>query len=410
MSDAASARGFAWNLVFAGASNGSAVLLLVLFVFAGRVLGPEEFGKFYWALALGTILETLMDFGFHQVLIREVARDRARATDLLRHVFGIKLVWTTAGMLTLVVAATALRSEPDVRMACYLIGASLVARSYMFTVRGVLQGLERFGWDSFVVIADRALLLALGLAALASGAGVLGLAAAFVAARVLALGLVLWTTRRQIGQVGIRYDPHTWRELQRSALPFGFFLIVLNLYSYIDGVMLGVMRGDVENGLYGAAYKVYEGFTYAPSVIAAVLTPRLAALFVSNPAAHRRLAFGGLVASAAMAVVVGGIGYLAAEPLMMWLFSTDASDYAAAAAPFRILCAGLAAVFVIWVLHAIAISVNREKLLLKAAAAGLVVNVAMNLWLIPTYGASGAAIATVVGEIVSLMVLIAGLV
>ena len=61
--------------------------------------------------------------------------------------------------------------------------------------------------------------------------------------------------------------------MQKKALPFGLFLVVLNLYSYVDAVMLGVMRTDVETGLYTAAYRVYEGLTYAPAVIAAVLTP-----------------------------------------------------------------------------------------------------------------------------------------
>jgi O-antigen/teichoic acid export membrane protein len=67
------------NLAFAGASGASAGLLLILFVVAGRILGEVEFGKFSFALALGTIFETLMDFGLHQVTIREVARTgRAR--------------------------------------------------------------------------------------------------------------------------------------------------------------------------------------------------------------------------------------------------------------------------------------------------------------------------------------------
>jgi O-antigen/teichoic acid export membrane protein len=63
-------------------------------------------------------------------------------------------------------------------------------------------------------------------------------------------------------------------------------------------------------------------------------------------------------------------------------------------------------VFAIWVLHAIAISVDREQLLLKTAIAGLVANVALNLYVIPRTGASGAALATVAGELVSLAVLV----
>jgi len=61
------------------------------------------------------------------------------------------------------------------------------------------------------------------------------------------------------------------------------------------------------------------------------------------------------------------------------------------------------------VLHAVAISMGRERLLLKTGLTGLVVNVGLNLYVIPRYGANGAAFATVVGEGVSMLVLATGL-
>lgn len=399
-------RSLLQNLAFAGASGASAGLLLILFVIAGRVLGDVEFGKFSFALALGTIFETLMDFGLHQVTIREVARDKSRASAVLHHTLGIKLLWTAGGLTALLITATLLRQEWDVRMACYLIGGALVARSFMFTIRGVLQGLEHFGWDSIVVLGDRALLLILGVAVLWSGYGLLGLSAAFVVARGAALVLGAWLTQAQLGGVGVKYDRDVWRELQRSAVPFGLFLVVLNLYSYIDSVMLGVMKGDVETGIYGAAYKVYEGVGYLPGVIASVLTPRLSSLYVTDKAAHRKLVFTGLVGSVSLALVVTVAGYLLAEPAMRLLFG---EAFVVSAQPFRTLCVGLVFVFAIWTLHATAISANRERLLIRASLIGLAVNVAVNAYAIPTMGANGAAVATVVGEFVSLVVLIVGL-
>jgi O-antigen/teichoic acid export membrane protein len=395
------------SMAYASASAASAGLLLALFILSGRMLGEADFGKFSFALLLGTVFETVMDFGLHQVTIREVARDRSRARDLLHHTLGLKLLWTLAGLLAIVVAATVLRKEWDVRIACYLIGGSTVARSFTFTIRGVLQGLERFGWDSIVVLIDRLMLLLCGAIALLAGTGLRGLTIAFVLARAGALVLAAWLTHAQLGGVGFRFTRTVLADLQRSALPLGFFLIVLNLYSYIDGVMLGVVRGDAETGVYSAAYKVYEGLSYLPSVIASVLTPRLSSLYPVDRIAHRRLALGGIGGSAALAVFVGAVSYLLAGPLLVLLFG---APFLPSAAPFRILSLGLPFVFAIWVLHATAISVNKERLLLKAAIVGLVVNLGTNAYAIPHLGANGAALATVVGEFVSMLVLIAGLV
>jgi O-antigen/teichoic acid export membrane protein len=395
------------NMAYASTSAASAALLLVLFIVAGRTLGDVEFGKFSFALALGTIFETLMDFGLQVVLIRGIARDKSQATALLHHTLGIKLTWGAVALVLLSTAATILRPEWDVRVACYLIGGSLVIRSYMLTIRGALQGLERFGWDSIVVAADRTILLAFGVAALAGGAGLRGLAIAFVVARATALALAAWLTHAELGGVGIRFDRAIWRELQTAAIPFGFFLVVLNLYSYVDGVMLGVMRGNVETGLYAAAYRTYEGVSYLPSIIATVLTPRLSDLFVRSRREHRRLAMLGVAGSVGLAIVAGAVAYAIATPLLVGLFGRD---FAAAAAPFRILCAGLPLVFAIWVLHAIVISANRESLLVKTALVGLAVNVSLNFYVIPRMGANGAALATVVGELVSMSILVGGVV
>src|ERR1041385_577813 len=127
------------HFAYSALSAGTAALLLILMIAAGRVLGDVEFGKFSFALLLGGVFETLMDFGLHQVTVRAVARDRSQATPLLQHALAIKLLWAGGTLALLVITATILRPQPDVRFACYLIGGSLVFRSYMLTIRGVLQ-------------------------------------------------------------------------------------------------------------------------------------------------------------------------------------------------------------------------------------------------------------------------------
>src|SRR5689334_8299165 len=116
------------NFAYSTLSAGTAALLLILMIVAGRVLGEVEFGKFAFALLLGGVFETLMDFGLHQVTIRAVARDPSRATMLLQHALAIKLLWAGATFVLLVITANVLRPQWDVRVACYLIGGSLVCR------------------------------------------------------------------------------------------------------------------------------------------------------------------------------------------------------------------------------------------------------------------------------------------
>jgi len=191
------------SLLFASASAGSGVLLLVLLIVAGRVLGDEQYGRFSFALALATIIETLIDFGLKDIATRSVARDRNLAARLVRHTFGLKVVLAAAALAVLVAVATLLRPEPDVRLACYLLGAAAVLRSYLMTLRHTLNGLERFDLEGLVVVADRGFLLGFGVGTLWAGWGLVGLTAAFVVGRIAALGLAYAVTRRQVGPIGM---------------------------------------------------------------------------------------------------------------------------------------------------------------------------------------------------------------
>jgi O-antigen/teichoic acid export membrane protein len=391
------------SFLFAGTGASSAVLLLVLLIVAGRVLGDEAYGRFSFALALATILEVLMDFGLKEVVTRNVARDRGVAGPLVAHVFGVKAVLSCTGLVLLCGIAVILRPEPEVRAASVLLGVSAVLRSYLLTVRHLLNGLERFGLDSVVLVSDRALLLGIGIVMLKSGSGVVGLSAGFVVARLLALLIAFLLARSQIGSIGIRWNRNESARLLREAAPFGVFIAVLNLYSYVDTLMLGVLRTDQETGLYSAAHRIYEGIVSLASIMGTVAGPRLAYDFVRNRHRHAWLARIALVGALAAAVPIATVVALIARPSIETLFGTA---FAPAAPALRLLVAGLVFVFPLQVMHAIAISVNEERVLVRAAVAGCVLNLLLNAALIPGFGMMGSALATVISEGVSLVVIL----
>jgi O-antigen/teichoic acid export membrane protein len=380
---------------YATISAGSAVLLLVLLMLAGRWLTAEDYGRFSFALALATIVETVMDIGLGQVTVRTVARDREGAGRIFRDVLGLKLLWVAGGLALLVIAAPLLRSDPVVRRTCYLLGVSSAIRSYLLTVRGLLQGLNRFGLEAVVVVADRVLLLLLGSLALGGGYGLFGLSIAFAGARLLMFGGVTLLVQRVAGSAAPTFDADRWRTIQAAALPLGFFMIALNLYTYVDTVILGVMRSDTETGWYAAAYRVYEGITYAPAVLSAVLTPRFSYLFVHDRTALRPQFLRALMAAAGLGVLLGGATVGLARPMISWLFGLP---YEPAVPPLQVLGGGAIFVFCTWILHAAAIATNLDRRLLVTTAVGLGGNVALNLLFIPRWGISGAAWATVLAE------------
>jgi len=399
--------GLGRNFVFAAASSGSAVLLLAVLLLAARRLGVGAFGQFSFAVALATIGESLMDWGLHQVAIRSVAREHGAAGAVFRNSIALKVVPSSAMVVVLTLIGAWVSSETDVRVLCALLAVSAVMRSYLLTIRGVLQGLERFSWDTAVVLLDRLLLLGFSAIVLFSGGRLVALGWAFVGARTIALAVSFAIARHHIGSLAPTFDRELWQDLGQRALPIGAFLVLLNLYCYVDAVMLMAMRGDVETGLYSAAYRIYEGAIYGAAVLSAVLTPRLSSEFVRDRTRFASLARKGLLASIGIAAVLGLAITAIATPVLVWLFHDP--SFAMAARALQILSAGLLVTFPIWILQAIAIATSTEGVLLRATAIGVIVNVVANLFLIPAAGRDGAALATVIGETINVLLLLRGL-
>jgi O-antigen/teichoic acid export membrane protein len=397
-----SRRRMGWNLGYSTVSAGSAVLLLALSVLISRQLGEQAWGDFSFALALSMIGEALMDFGVHQVTIRSIAREPGRARELFQNSLALKILPGVAMFVALTVVAVWLHPERELRIASALMVGSAIFRSYLLTVRGVLQGLERFANDTLIVVGDRILVLVFSVIAVWFGAGLIGVAAAFLIARAVAVVGALVIARQHVGSLRPAFDRAIWTDLRQRALPLGAFLTVLNLYSYIDTLILRSLTDAAETGIYNWAYKAYEGLTYAPAIISAVVTPRLSHLWSSDRTGHARLVRNSLAASGGLAMAATAATWVLAPIVLPLIFGSEA---VAAVLALRILALGLIFVFGLWILQAIAISIVEERWLLRTTVIGCIVNVGLNFYLIPRYGRNGAAAATVLSECLSMGIL-----
>ena len=52
----------------------------------------------------------------------------------------------------------------------------------------------------------------------------------------------------------------------RAGIPIGVYYVTLNIYNYVDTLMISMMRDSTEVGWYSASYKVYEGLMIIPVI------------------------------------------------------------------------------------------------------------------------------------------------
>ena len=171
----------------------------------------------------------------------------------------------------------------------------------------------------------------------------------------------------------------------------------MTLYNRVDGVMLERMLGDdgdLQAGIYAAAYRLLDAGTMFAFLLSGILLPLFARMLkkgqdvwpIANTSA--RLLFG--ISATATAV---GIFY--ATPLMDALY-TGSDAYCSAT--FSLLIGGFVFNSLVYVYGSLLTAQSKMRGLNIIALTGVLLNVALNLVFIPSHQAQGAAFATLVTQ------------
>jgi O-antigen/teichoic acid export membrane protein len=204
-------------------------------------------------------------------------------------------------------------------------------------------------------------------------------------------------TARAAGPGSTNDASPTARDALREALPIGIATLLGTIYFRSDVVLLQWLRGDAATGAYGAAYRLFEGAFFLPALVLAALFPALAESVVGPRAEVGRLVHRALRWMALLGLAAAAFLAFAVAPLMHLLYG---EDYAESALLLQLLAPALCFIFPNYVLMHFLVAAGRQKTNAWLAALGVPVCIALNLVLIPTLAARGAATATVATEVV----------
>ena len=361
---------------------------LVFFVTMARELGREGFGAFMFALGLTGALVVCAGFGTDDLTAREVARDRSRAGRFAADVISLKAVTMTALLLAAVVVAGVGDFSRDTVAAVALVGAGVAIEGLSRTWYAIFQAHERLDLVSLSVIVQRTATAVVGVVLLKLGAGVVTAAVVFMAGAVLGLVTALFSARR-LGVAADRPDRRRWGALLRAGMPIGIAGLLFVLLLRLDVTLLSFLSGEAEVGIYAAAYRLVEATQFLAWAISAAMLPWLARAQLAP--AGEGLARGyelGLKAMNGILLPIGLVFVLFAQPLVDILYGDQFRD---AVLPLQLL--GLTSALYGIQNFAATTFVARDSPGVFARVVGVVVvlNVALNLYAIPKYGADGAA-------------------
>ena len=373
---------------------------LALFVVMARELGRDGFGDFTFALSLTTVLLLASGFGMEELLAREVAREHARVHDYLSNVASLKAVASVALLgLAILIAAASVDSGEAV-LAVLFVGIGVAIENLGRTWHSVFQAYEQLRLISISIVIQRVLTALVGIAVLVSGGGLVAVSIIFMAGAFAGFAVAALVLRRFVVRPQWRVDRARWPALVKAGIPIGVAAVLFTLVLRLDVTLLGVLAGtdgNEEVGVYGAAFRLVEATMFLSWAFGAAALPWLARR-TDDRAVARGYALG-LKAITVILMPIGLTFVLLAEPLVDLLYG---AEYAASVVPLRLLGVMTIAYGANSLASTLLISRDRPGVFTRVVAVVVVVNIGLNLALIPSYGADGVAFAAALSALLML--------
>lgn len=369
---------------------------LIVGVWVARYLGPEQFGAFNFAVAFVALFGAFASLGLDGIVVRDIVREPESKYKILSSAFILKLCGGGVAFLISLAAIFIIRpAESRIHWLVGIIAAGMIFQSFdaidlwfqsqvksKFTVIAKNAAFVVFALVRVALILNKAPLVAFAWSALAE-------------IIVGAAWLVSFYIKSHPFESLLCPKIDTVRTLLKESWPLILSGLAIMIYMRIDQIMLGQMIGNKEVGLYSAALRFSEIWYFIPMAIVSSVMPLLTqARSESTEIYYQRLQmlFNYLVR----------IAYVIALPMTFissfLVTSLYGSEYSRAGLILAIHIWSAVFVFIGVGMSPWTINEGMMRYSLILTIGGTIVNISLNIFLIPIYGAVGAAISTLISQ------------
>lgn len=379
------------------------VLGLIFFVYMSYVLKEKGMGQYNFISSFVVFWFIISDFGAGGFLYREWSRgdiDQKFVEKDFNLVFTMRLIVATIIFIPFLIVNLLFNREIIFSLVFYYIAVFLsltinLADSY-------LNSTNNFKLSSIRSFIEKVSVVLVGFIFLLLFHNVESVFIAVILSQFISIYYYFF--KRFPFALRIVFDLKRIKELIIMGLPFVFLTIFLSLYSRIDIVMLKFMKGFESVGWYGTAYKFYDVASIFPAILfLPSVFPILSRInrFEDNKTLNgflnrllRILFCFGLLMS---------IFLIFTAPFFINAFFPE--SFSPSVLAIRILILTLIISSFSLLFYNLLIIQNKEKISLKIIIISCIINVILNIILIPKYSLYGAAWATVIAELVNLLLL-----
>ena len=383
------------------ARSASKLFVLAAFLVQQHFLHARLYGEFSLIVVLSTLSSIVGDLGLQIVFLREASRDRAKMKTYLAAVLAAKIPLFALSLAALAVMAALAGKGPAFMALIWPAFALQVATSLANVLRSTFYATGEMRYEAVATMSEAVILVVGTVLVARAHLGVAAYLWVYALSYAVTCVYAYVIIGRRYFLPSVHFDPALARRLLKMAVPFALVFLLNTVYFRIDVVILSALRPLTEVGYYTAAYKFLDGLSFVPQTVMNAVFPTLSVVHLQSVAAMRQAytATCRLLAAVAMpfAVVLG----FGAAPFLSSL--PIEKVYPQSAPALQILALAIVFMFVnsTFIFGLGAMDRQMDSVLLGVMS--IVVNVVLNLILIPVFprstGYLGSSWATVITEV-----------
>ena len=379
------------------------VIALFVGIYVARYLGPANFGLLSYAGSFVGLFSALVTLGLDNIVVRELVKDEKKRDELLGTTFILKIIGSILVLIIIVIAVRFTNNDSFTNLLIFIIAIGTIFQSFN-VIQFYFQAKVLSKYTVYAQIFATILCSVIKLLLIHLNMGLIYFAmVTLIQSIILALGFVAMYIKQKLNLFNWRPKFDLARFLLKDSWPLILSGIAISIYMKIDQVMIKNMLDAKAVGNYAVAVRLSEVWYFIPMIITNSLFPAIInAKKISEKLYYERLQ------KLYDLMVWLSIGI--ALPIM--LFSHNIINllfgiqYQEAAGILKIYVWAGVSVFLGVASSQYLLAENYTKISFLSTFIGAIINVILNIILIPRYGTNGAAIATVISYFGSVFLIV----
>jgi len=385
-----------------------------------RYFSERALGGYFVAIALTNLIASLTELGLQNPLIREMTLHLPQTRLYLGNALLIRSVLSLGAYTLMILSGVCLGYAPMIVEMIVFLGLAEIANAIAQLYRCVFRAHEEMKYEALTVVAERGAFVLIGSGAILLGYGLVTVSQGMLTAGCINLILSIGITRyrftdRQALRKPCAYNYAAFcpnrkiiRVLMQQALPFAIGNLFNLLYFRIDAILLSKLSPDGvdANTWYGLAYTIVNAFTILPGAfMMGAMFPVLSRAYEKEqyrlPAVYTFGVRWMVLSGVPFAVGLSTLAYEITAALFP-TYTPDTVEKVATALQWLSGSGGL--IFLTTVVLTVLRAADKRRVFSMLMGTTALLNIGLNLILIPRFSHVGAAVAMVISEAYLLIV------